>query len=119
MFTHTYSLHTGGEFKNVYQSEIIDDNFNLKLSLVANITYKTSTENNLRTRIIYNSNSSNNKDVIIYEITINLKLIVENHKKIFNVQSKYLKNVGVFEVFVVDEMKSIGGLTLTLLIYIY
>jgi hypothetical protein len=95
----------GGEFKNVYQSEVIEDNFNLNLSLVANITYKSSTENNLRTRIMYNSNISNNKDIIIYEVIINLKIITENNKKIFNIQSKYLKNVGILEFFVIHEMK--------------
>ena len=95
-----------GEFCDVYRSETIDDAFDISPSLVADIRCQNTAES-IRIRILYSSNLSGGKEVIVGEAMASLNDVVSAGKMTFYLSSQFLKEKATLAVKVVERFRPV------------
>lgn len=95
-----------GEFCDVYRSETIDDAFDISPSLVADIICKNTAES-IRMRILYSSNLSGGKEVIVGEATVSLSDILSAGNMTFSLSSQFLKEKATLAVKIVERFRPV------------
>lgn len=96
---------SSGDFRDVYKSEIIENSYDICPSLVADIKFGNIAESYLRMRILYISNLTGGKEVIVGDATSSLKEIVNSRHLRLSLSSPYLKTMAVLEVKLIEPFR--------------
>ena len=98
---------TSGDFRDVYRSETIDDTFDISPSLVADIRCQNVAESTIRMRILYSSNLSGGKEVIVAEAMASLGDMLSTGNMRFSLSSQFLKDKAILTVKVVERFRPV------------
>ena len=96
-----------GQFRDVYKSEIIEDAYDICPSLVADIKFGSIAESYLRIRILYVSNLTGGKELIVGDATTSLSEIIKSRHLRLSLSSQYLKSTAILEVKLIEPFRPV------------
>lgn len=96
---------SSGDFRDVYKSEIIENSYDICPSLVADIKFGNIAESYLRIRILYISNLTGGKEVIVGDATSSLEEIINSRHLRLSLSSPYLKSMATLEVKLIEPFR--------------
>ena len=98
-------LSRGGDFADVYRSEVIDDSSDINPSLVAEINCENAGDTLIRVRIQYSSTMTSGKDFILCETMLSINEITAGKLSKVSMTSKYLKGNALLEILVIEPFR--------------